>query len=256
MIRIHITGAPRSGTTLLQSLMGACFTGINAPQGETRAWDKVPREGIVCTKNPNDTLLAPLLLALDARLHVVCMIRDPRDVISSRHYSAPDKYFTNLRVWREHTDIIRRLKNHPRFHVVRYEDLVQDPDRVQATLAAEMTFLARKRPFSTYEGEGADNVETEALNGVRAVEASKIGNWKDHKGRIKAQMALHGGLDAELVEFGFEKSSGWDEDLPYIESDTAPSLTPETLPPARRASRAINRWLHAGAYLRRKWLGF
>ncbi len=257
MIRIHITGAPRSGTTLLQSLMGASFTGLTAPQGETRAWDPVPREGIICTKNPNDTQLAPLLLPLDKQLHIICMVRDPRDVIASRHYSAPDQYFTNLRVWREHAALVHRLQHHPRFHMVRYEDLVQSPDAVQDALVAAMPFLARKAAFSAYTGDRAEDlVEAAALNGVRSVEAGQIGNWKSHKARVKGQIMLHGNIDRELVEFGYEKQSGWDEDFAYIESDGAPSVTPEQLPLRRRFSRAANRWLHAAAYLRRRAIGF
>ncbi len=256
MIRIHITGAPRSGTTLLQSLMGASFSGLVAPQGETRMWDKVPREGFVCTKNPNDTALAPLLLPLDRQLHMICMVRDPRDVIASRHYSAPEEYFTNLRVWREHASLIRQLRARPRFHVVRYEDLVQRPDQVQDTLADAMPFLGRKAAFSAYTGDMAeDTVEAEALNGVRAVEAGQVGNWKDHKARVKGQILLHGNIDRELIEFGYEKKSGWDEDLAYIESDQSPSHTAEIFPPIKRVSRTLNRWLHAGAYLRRRAFG-
>lgn len=257
MIRIHITGAPRSGTTLLQGLMGASFSGVTAPQGETRLWDSVPREGIVCTKNPNDTLLAPLLLPLDKHLHFVCMVRDPRDVISSRHYKAPDQYFTNLRVWREHAELIHRFRDHPRFHVVLYENLVQTPDTVQSALVAAMPFLARKAAFSAYTGAAAEDlVEAEALNGVRSVEPGQIGNWKDHKARVKGQIILHGNLDRDLIEFGYEKQSGWDDDLAYIESDRRPSAAPESLSPLKRASRGFNRWLHAGAYLRQRMLGF
>jgi len=256
MIRIHITGAPRSGTTLMQALMAASYSRITAPQGEVRLWSKVPREGFVCTKNPNDTLLAPMLLGLDQSLHFICMIRDPRDVISSKHYSAPDKYFTNLRVWREHAAVARKLKDHPRFHLVHYEELVTKPDEVQARLGKAMGFLVRSAAFSEYKGEGAgDQVEADALNGPRAVETSRLANWKDHIGRVKQQIKIHGSIDHDLIDFSYEKNSAWVEEMTFIESDPTPSLTPEHLGPIKRVSRTINRLLHVGAYVRRRTIG-
>lgn len=257
MIRIHITGAPRSGTTLMQALMAACFANINAPKGEVRLWTHVPREGTICTKNPNDTFLAPLLIPLDPSLHFVFVVRDPRDVIVSRHYSAPDLFFTNLRIWREQARIARTLRDHPQFHIVRYEDLVTKPDEVQARLAHEMSFLVRTRPFSTYEGkEAEDQVEVDALNGARAVEPSRLGSWRDHMGRVKQQIKIHGSMDQNLIDFSYEKNSGWMEDLHYIERDETPSLTPEHLSAIKAASKQIKLWLHVGAYLRRRYLGF
>lgn len=257
MIRIHITGAPRSGTTLMQALMARSFRNIKAPQGEVRLWDKVPREGTVCTKNPGDGRLAPLLLPLDTSLHFIFMIRDPRDVIASRHYTAPDLYFTNLRIWREQADAARALRGHPRFHIVRYEDLVTSPDEVQARLVKEFAFLVRAAAFSSYGGEGADAlVEVNALNGARAIEASRLGVWRDHMGRVKQQIKIHGNIDQSLIDFAYEKNSGWMDELQYIPRDETPSLTPETLDTGKAASKEIKRWLHAGAYLRRRALGF
>lgn len=257
MIRIHITGAPRSGTTLMQALMAASYSRVNAPAGEVRLWSAVPKEGFVCTKNPNDTLLAPLVLNKDKSLHFICMMRDPRDVISSRHYSAPDKYFTNLRVWREHAAVARALKDHPRFHIVRYEDLVTKPDEVQEYLGKAMGFLVRSAAFSDYKGEGAeDQVEVDAMNGPRPVEASRLSSWKDHIGRVKQQIKIHGSIDNDLIDFSYETNTAWVEEMTFVESDPTPSLTPEKLNPVKAASRAANRWLHAGAYLRRRVLGF
>lgn len=256
MIRIHITGAPRSGTTLMQALMVASYTNITAPAGEVRLWEKVPREGFVCTKNPNDTLLAPMLLPLDQSLHFIFMVRDPRDVVSSKHYSAPDRYFTNLRVWREHARVARALRDHPRFHVVRYEDLITKPDEVQTTLTKAMGFLVRSKPFSAYDGSSAEGqVDVAAMDGAHPIDASRQGGWRDHLGRVKQQIKLHGSIDQNLIDFSYETNSGWMEELHYIERDEAPSLTPEMLSLWKTASRSLNQWLHAGAYLRRKVIG-
>jgi len=257
MIRIHITGAPRSGTTLMQALMMRSFAKLTVPKGEVRLWDRVPRDGVVCTKNPGDAQLASVVLSLDKSLHIIFVVRDPRDVISSRHYSAPDFYFTNLRVWRSQADIARKLRDHPRFHIVRYEDLVSDPDGAQALITKAMGFLVKSAPFSSFTGEGIEgDVEAEALNSPREVEASRLGAWRAHMGRVKQQIKIHGSIDQGLIDFSYEKNSGWMEELHYIERDETPSLTPEHLTPGKITSRALKQWLHAGAYLRRRYLRF
>ena len=149
--RIHITGAPRSGTTLLLSLMLACFAIDGGVARERRLWRTPPKNRrIVCTKFPDETDFAAAMLACDSDLHVIFIVRDPRDVVVSRHHASPGRYLTNLRVWRQNYTAARPYFDHPRFHVVRYRDLVRDPDAVQRRLGAAMPFLEPVRPFSRY----------------------------------------------------------------------------------------------------------
>src|SRR5256885_11036539 len=84
--RIHITGAARSGTTLMLALMATCFGIDGAVEQETRLW-RAPVRGrrIVLTKQPQDERLALFLTRLDPRLHIIYMLRDPREVIVSVH---------------------------------------------------------------------------------------------------------------------------------------------------------------------------
>ena len=58
-------------------------------------------------------------------------MRDPRDVIVSRHGQDRERYWTSLRIWKQRLPIVRALSGHDRFLLVRYEDLVADPDRVE-----------------------------------------------------------------------------------------------------------------------------
>src|SRR5256885_11397004 len=61
-MRIHITGAARSGTTLMLALMVTCFDIDGAVARETRLW-RAPARGrrIVLTKQPQDEKLALFL---------------------------------------------------------------------------------------------------------------------------------------------------------------------------------------------------
>src|SRR5262249_24060878 len=107
MKRIHIVGAgPRTGTTLLAQCMIACFE-IDAFEAH-EAPLSVHRKNvdIYLTKNPVDLNIVGPRLLLARHLHVLAMLRDPRDVIASKHGRAPDRYWIPLRFWRRHARII------------------------------------------------------------------------------------------------------------------------------------------------------
>ena len=95
MERLHIVGlGPRTGTTLLAECMATCF--------EIDAFE--PHEASLCqhkrgvqiylTKNPVDLNIVGPRLRIDRHLHVIAMLRDPRDVIVSRHKLDPVHYWT------------------------------------------------------------------------------------------------------------------------------------------------------------------
>ncbi|MDH3641693.1 MAG: sulfotransferase, partial [Gammaproteobacteria bacterium] len=146
----------------------------------------------------------------DPDLHVIAMLRDPRAVITSRHKSRPDVYFAGYLRWREYVDAIERLRGHSRFMVVRYEDLVGNPDSVQAQISARFPFLREKRRFSTYP-ESADVPESAAqsLNGVRPFDTSRIDGWREHLPRVNGQLRDHPEMPQDLVRAGYEQDDGW-----------------------------------------------
>src|SRR5688572_25733730 len=103
MQRIHIVGAgPRTGTTLLAECMIACFE-IDAFETHEASLSQCRNNvDIYLTKDPLDlNLLGPRLL-IDSHLHVLAMVRDPRDVIASKHGAAKEQYWAPLRMWRRH----------------------------------------------------------------------------------------------------------------------------------------------------------
>jgi len=230
MHRIHIAGAsPRTGTTLLAEAMVACFDIELYSEHEARIFASAPRPGgVFLTKAPRDILLAGEALARMPLLHVIFMLRDPRNVIVSRHRRDPSRYWAGLKFWRAYTAAARPLQNHPRFIMLRYEDLLDDPDAVQAGLVKQMPFLRVTLPFSRYHevARPADDAVA-ALGGVRPINPGRRDAWRQHLPRIAGQIALHGSIAGDLIEFGYETDDTWMRALDGVKPDTSPGFWPE-----------------------------
>jgi hypothetical protein len=236
--RIHIVGCPRSGTTLAFEAIvnGFEIDGYaSRERGILRSF-RMPEDAhaIYCSKNPRDVLVAPSLLACEPDLYFVYLLRDPRDVVVSRHRQDPDRYWANLDVWRTRQRAAQRVWHHPRFVVVRYEDLVREPERVERLLLERMPFLVRKTPLRDFFRSATPSSQSdEALGGLRPLSETSIGAWRRHKPRLLAQMQRHGPLHEELIALGYEQDDAWLEELAGVEPDGQESHLPE-----RRSLRA------------------
>lgn len=249
--RIHITGAARSGTTLMLALMLTCFAIDGGVARETRLWRApVRNRRIVLTKQPADEKLAVFLSRFDPKLHVIYMLRDPREVIVSRHGADPRRYWTNLRAWRESLAAAEPTFAHPRLHVVRYENLLHDPDAVQRSLAAAIPFLRSVRPFSSFhEVAELDNPQWRAAMGsIRRLSSSGEASWLAHLPRLKGQMLRHGDLAEDLIRLGYEQDKTWLKLLEPVTPDVSDSRTPERETVRRRFDHAWRDVVGAGAY--------
>ncbi len=257
--RIHITGAPRSGTTLLLALMLACFDIDGGVRDERRLWRTPPKHRkIVCTKFPDETDFAGQMLNFDPDLHVIFIVRDPRDVIVSRSHIAPERYLTNLRVWRDNLEAAKPRFGHKRFHLVHYCDLAADPDCVQAQLVADMPFLKRLRPFSRFldcaREEGGEWLKAMHMK-LRPVAADSVGQWRGHLRRVKGQIQIHGDISDDLKFLGFEPDSAWLSLLDGVRPDMRASATIEHLYFGKRVTRVWRNALGTIIYLARRYLG-
>ena len=153
MRRIHIVGvAPRTGTTLMTECMLAGFE-IDSFDAHGTGLRAHRRSGnIYLTKSPQDLRIVGPRLRVDRHFNVIAMLRDPRDVVVSVHRADPRRYLAPLRVWKNCIPTIRRLRAHKRFVLIRYEDLVREPDAIQDMLAERMPFLRKKVRFSDFAG--------------------------------------------------------------------------------------------------------
>ncbi|SMO32222.1 sulfotransferase family protein [Fodinibius sediminis] len=230
MKRIHIVGvSPRTGTTLMAEAIKTCFHIDYHTNHEDRLFVRAPGQpDIFLTKSPKDIMIVGPSLKVDPDLYVICMLRDPRDIICSRHKKDPDRYWAGLKYWKRYSRAAERLKKHPRFILVRYESFVSDPDQTQQLLSERIPFLRQTALFSEYhKAATVSDSSKEALRGVRPIKPTSVGRWHNHKERIVGQIEQHGPLSDDLIRFGYEKNDDWMEELEGVEADLRPSHFPE-----------------------------
>jgi hypothetical protein len=254
---LHIVAcSPRSGTTLLHEVMATCFD-IDRYYGHelrfNRAWAK-PSE-LLLTKRPKDTLYVGELLRLDPDFYVIYLLRDPRDVIVSRHDKDKAIYYSNIRLWRELHDAARPHFSHPRFLRLRYEDFVAAPDHTQKQIEAAFSFLRRRHDFSGYHLHASVSAKSQlAMRGVRPISAASVGVWRQNLPRIRAQQSLHGSLTPLLIECGYERDDAWERLLHDVQPDWTHSRYPEKLPAWRSLLSRLDGWRKVRWYLLKRRL--
>lgn len=250
---IHIVGCvPRSGTTLMTELMTTCFDIDGYTEHEYSIFKEFPSPcDILCTKNPNDIKRVSYPLSVNPNLYVIYLLRDPRDAISSRSHKNnrnEKKIWGNLKTWKEHHMLAEQLEKYPNFITVKYEDLVSEPDKVQRELQQRLPFLNIKYLFSEYHLQAKPSSKSEAaLGGLRPISPVSIGNWKENKPYIKAQIEKYGDISALLIELGYEKDDSWTTELDDVEPDNQDEFI--------KQKSAFKKWKEKNLTLRRRqWL--
>ena len=215
-----------------------------------------PGSRIYLTKHPGELLRVGPRLRVDPDFHVICLLRDPRDTVVSKHRKAPDRYWASLRYWNTYTPVLRSLGARSRFTTVRYEDFTRDPDQTQRDLADALPFLTPTAPFTRYHEVAEPSAGSlDALRGVRPITPASVGAWREHLPRVRAQIETHGSISDDLVEYGYEVDSSWEKELEGVEPDRSPSYWPEHFTPEDLAARRRGRYKQAAkAILRRMGL--
>lgn len=250
--RIHVVGSsPRTGTTLMVELMISSYRIEGQAAHEMSIFEPPPSDSeVFCSKLPADLLNVGPLLRFDRRLWVINMIRDPRDVVVSRHAKAPDQYWIHLGVWKRRRRAAIRLADHPQVMTVRYEDLVQNPAAVQQRIEQWLPFLERTGDFVDFHRNATPSSRAVlALGGLRPIETSSIGNWRRHKPRLAAQLLAHGSIDQDLIDFGYERDGTWGQELQGVTPDNGASYFPERTPTSPRVRETLTRTRRIGAYI-------
>ncbi len=249
--RLHVVGSsPRSGTTLAFELIAACFDVERLGHHEVSLFTRhLEAHKPYASKRPNDLIHAVRMIDWDRNLHVLYMQRDPRDVVVSQHGSRPGEYWCDFDVWARNHELITQWRAHPRIVECRYEDLVRDPDRVQAELMVRFPFLQRLHAFSEFETVAqTSEAANKALGGVRKVSPSSLGNWHRALPRLAAQIDEHPRFAAMLVDAGYEADTRWLDCLVGVERNRKPSVRQQADPlrgrgPAGRLARRVLRRL-------------
>ena len=239
---LHIVAcSPRSGTTLLHEAMVTCLKVDKHYDHEVRFNLVTANDGdIVITKRPKDTMYMPAVID-DPELYVLYVMRDPRDVIVSRHGKNKDMYYSNIRLWREMHGYAKEISGHERFLQVGYEEFVSSPDVVQEQITTKFPWLETLHKFSDYHLHANVSEKSKlAMNDVRPMAPTSVGKWKQKLPRIKAQQEIHGSLTPDLIECGYESSADWEQVLNGVEPDFSRSRYPEKVYFWSRISQRIN----------------
>jgi len=235
--RIHIIGCSRSGTTMLHLAMG-CFSNVMLSEDESSPFYPFlgerarlalrvgwrPGRKFYITKRDSgwykpkhrDVLVA---LSRLENIGLIYMVRDPRDVMLSRHagsqrdeaYVTPQHWYDSILAG-EH--IFRSLADYPRKLLLRYEDLVTEPEAAEKRLVA--CFGLAQNPDAFPIDRVKDNYERlkiafgndqiRALNGLRNMSAASIGRWRIHPEENvldTAPAAIREKIDAFCAEHGY-----------------------------------------------------
>lgn len=252
---LHIVGcSPRSGTTLLHEVMVTCFRVDKHYEHEIRFHLVTGADDqVVITKRPKDTMYMPFVLENDPDLFVVYLLRDPRDVICSRHGKDKEIFYSNIRLFRQMHAYAKKMYGHERFLQLRYEDFVRDPNAIQTVIMEKFPWLQKTHDFSEYhEYAQVSTRSLTAMHSVRPITPSSVGVWTRHPGRIKAQQAIHGSLTPLLIECGYEASGEWERVLDGAEPDPTRSRYPEHLYFWTRISQAIDAMRKVAVYRRKR----
>ena len=229
--QIHIVGcSPRSGTTLLHEAIITCFE-IDAHYEHEKRFNhtRALRGQTLVSKRPKDTQFMPSVLKLVPQFWVIYLLRDPRDVVVSKH-ARSTKYYSNIRLWREQHEYATQMIEHPRFHLVKYEDLVKDPNRVQQEIMKKIPWLIKQHDFSNYHLHATvSDSSASAMHGVRPISPTSLRQWEENLPRLKKQIKLHGSLTPDLIRCDYEADDAWESILDNVEPLDGESFYPEKL---------------------------
>lgn len=241
--QLVVCGYPRGGTSLLYNMLSVTLEGFRFEDFEVPAARRIHRLGNIASKFPLDILGVRELPALNIHhkdIFVISVVRDPRDVMTSRHPVVPDRYFIghdhswwpqdpDFREWKfdapgiipifEAMEELEASSPFPYLRV-RYEDLVTDADALQGTLRA--TFGLRfNGSFSEFHQRG-DRLayryhgrtrpkDPSLVREDKAPDASRAGKWRapEHRARIAEQFQACPRLFEVLKAHGYEADERW-----------------------------------------------
>lgn len=228
-----IAGQGRSGSTLFYNMLRHTLMDFQLFDLEVPAAKVIHLDGNTCTKRPYDIFNVPAILkAAQGRktVDLIVTLRDPRDILTSRHRRVPDDYFyaadhayflpSNgaptftapgfLQVQKAIMEIARSGLFPQGVFYLKYEDLVQDPAGVQAMLGQQLGLTYAGR-FEDFHQQDISASFAHALNGVRTLDKGRQRKWADpeHRARIIDQFTRFPVLHDIVQGLGYEPDRTW-----------------------------------------------
>lgn len=178
---------------------------------------------VPCEHTPRNVFFARQIMQGSDGARIVCMVRDPRDVVLSqrakwrRHALSGGKYPrrealrsalayhpVNVAIlWRASARAIRAVEDDRHVLVVRYEDLVEDPT-TETKRACDFLELDWNPQLLDVERTGSSKVPDDAR--AAGVSSDRAGAWRRGTARERADAALCQWVcRSEMADYGYEK---------------------------------------------------
>lgn len=223
---VLIGGSGRSGTTLLLSLLSAHpdiytipdETGALCPTAYSGEVDfqaafriekiysflvdpDIPLERYTrwCEKSPANILFADRLLNYFGKdVRFINLVRDGRDVVTSKHPSNPGQYYLSPERWVRDVSAGRKIEDDPRVVTVRYEDLVRDHVQVLRRICEFLNVPFANEAFRSYPDSSQIQNSRAWFGQARQISDTSVGRWKQTK-HAKVVEKLYGYEESEQL---------------------------------------------------------
>jgi hypothetical protein len=136
-------------------------------------------------------------------MRILHIVRDGRDVVTSRHPHDPTKPWVSAKSWIYDVSLGSRLLDHPQVHTVRYEDLVLS---CESTVRRICEFLEEDCCEEILNWHAAASVRFSwSWEGeVRPIFRSSIGRWKNPEFAPLVEDLMYDPAARQLLErFGY-----------------------------------------------------
>lgn len=203
---VFIGGAPRSGTTLLISILGS-HSRVHAIDYETTAFHPVfqpeklaaalllkpgnrrrnwiaPEKTRYCEKTPGNIRHVDEIVAFYAgRVRCINIVRDGRDVVTSRHPEDPGRYWVPIRRWTEDAEFGLAAQRRGQVLTVRYEDLVERPESTIRGICdyLDLSFESAMLEYQNVVGSISSMARMAWDRDAQAINTRSLRKWEKHE---------------------------------------------------------------------------
>lgn len=241
---VVICGFPRSGTSLLYNMISSTIKGFKLTEFEKYFIHYIHKIGNYITKAPIDILHLKHIDKLNInnkKIIILIVVRDIRDVITSRHPIHPDEFFIGYdhSWWPQDREFstwsydapgvieihraIQEVMGRTDAMLIRYEELVKNPEAVQENIKKRfaISFDAKFHEYHQnpdkhayrYEGKFAPKKQSLVMEGKR-ISLDRVARWKQDGNqidRVKKQFIECPELFDVLEAYGYEVNKDWFE---------------------------------------------
>lgn len=185
--RIYLMGCGRSGTWLLTAIMST-FDDATVIAREL----PVEHFGVIQTSTGTQMVKRSFdayqrVSSIPHDIHLLWLIRHPFDVLTSHNPASQREFHVDPFRWRGEMQALRRAlaEKRPNLLVIRYEDLVKQPQTFQEYFGKRFGLRAKVRASEFASTFTAPKAAETAMHGVRGIDTSSIGKYRNSPRKIE-----------------------------------------------------------------------